>query len=195
MRKYYLLLAFCAISVLALAQTGTDPVYGFGAVPTVNGQVVFEREINCEGLESGEIMKAVTSWAKGRYVYPIVLSGKVKENPDNGVSITTTEILTFKKTAIITDESKITYSLDITVEKGKCLLKMSDISYRYEEEREGGGMQFTAEEWITDREAFNKSGSKMLKTTGKFRIKTIDLVNSLQESLATALKSLENGKD
>ena len=54
-------------------------------------------------------------------------------------------------------------------------LKITDIKYRYEEGREGGGRIFPAEDWITDKEAYNKKGTRFLKSTGKFRIKTIDL--------------------
>ena len=42
-----------------------------------------------------------------------------------------------------------------------------------------GTVDFTAEEWITDEEAFNRKGTKMLPATGKFRMKTIDLMDEL----------------
>ena len=64
---------------------------------------------------------------------------------------------------------------------------MTDIKYRYEEGREGGGQAFTAEEWITDKEAYNKKKTKFLKSTGKFRIKTIDLKDSLFSKAADAV--------
>ena len=43
---------------------------------------------------------------------------------------------------------------------------------------------FTAEDWITDSEAFNRKGTKFLKSTGKFRIKTIDLKDALFQKAA-----------
>ena len=45
--------------------------------------------------------------------------------------------------------------------------------------REGGPKIFTAEDWITDKEAYNRKGTKLLKSTGKFRFKTIDLKDIL----------------
>ena len=64
---------------------------------------------------------------------------------------------------------------------------MTDIKYRYEEGREGGGKVFPAEDWITDKEAYNKKGTKFLKSTGKFRIKTIDLKDILFSKAKDAL--------
>ena len=64
---------------------------------------------------------------------------------------------------------------------------MTDIKYRYEEGREGGGKIFPAEDWITDKEAYNKKGTKFLKSTGKFRIKTIDLKDLLFQKASDAI--------
>ena len=64
-------------------------------------------------------------------------------------------------------------------------MKMYRITYWYDEEYKGGE-HFTAEEYITDAEAFNKK-SKLLKKPGKFRVKTIDLKNSLATELKEAL--------
>ena len=79
------------------------------------------------------------------------------------------------------DESRITYNFSVVVNNEGITLKMTDIKYRYEEGREGGGKAFSAEEWITDDEAFNRKKTKFLKSTGKFRIKTIDLKDALFE--------------
>jgi colicin import membrane protein len=68
-------------------------------------------------------------------------------------------------------------------------MTMTDIKYRYEEGREGGGKAFTAEDWITDKEAYNRKGTKFLKSTGKFRIKTIDMKDILFSKAAEALTS------
>ena len=43
----------------------------------------------------------------------------------------------------------------------------------------------SAEEWITDKECLNKKG-ELRRIPGKFRIKTIDLVNELKREITEA---------
>ncbi len=188
MKKLSLLLLASVITLMAFAQNSNDPTYGYGAVKTQNGKVVFVKDnIHYRTSDTEDVYNYILAWAKGRYVKPIVLSGKIRESESESITIKSTEPLTFKKTAIITDEAKISYTLTILFKDGTCELTFTDISYTYEEEREGGGgMSFTAEEWITDKESFNKSGTKMLKSTGKFRVKTIDLVSSITEDIQKA---------
>jgi hypothetical protein len=94
---------------------------------------------------------------------------------------------------LVTDLTKVNYNLNFAVKEvnGKkvCTVTMTDISYVYEEEREGGG-SFTAEEWITDDEAFNRNKTKFLKTTGKFRIKTIDLFEMIANQTKETIETL-----
>jgi colicin import membrane protein len=62
---------------------------------------------------------------------------------------------------------------------------MDNISYYYDEERQP--QKYTAEEWITDRNALNKKGTKLLPLCGKFRVKTIDAFDEICSSLQVAL--------
>jgi hypothetical protein len=55
---------------------------------------------------------------------------------------------------------------------------MVNIRYLYDENR-NGGERYSAEELITDEECMNKDKTKLLKTIGKFRRKTIDLKDEL----------------
>ena len=48
-------------------------------------------------------------------------------------------------------------------------------------------MKFNAEETITDKHAFNKKGTKLLKEQGKFRRKTIDFFEQCVMQLSTIL--------
>lgn len=189
MKKFTSMILAIIFSMMASAQDSKDPVYGFGAVTTQNGKVVFERSISCGSATQEAVYQAASAWAKGRYVAPVVVSGRVSENPNDEISIKANEIIVFKKTNWITDESNIRYSLTISLSDGKCSLKFSEIDYVYEEDRDGGGQHFTAEEWITDEEAFNRKGTKMLPATGKFRMKTIDLVNQITSDLESAIKA------
>lgn len=102
--------------------------------------------------------------------------------------------LVFKNSALVTDMAKISYNLNFAIKeangKKSCVVTMTDISYLYEEDREEGGFSFAAEDWITDDEAFNKNKTKFLRTTGKFRIKTIDLYNEIVDQTIEIIKAL-----
>lgn len=192
MRKAALCIIACIISVLSFGQTSEDPTYGFGKVPVKDGMVVFSDEItfNSEKISQEDVYGTLLQWAKGKFVKPIVISAKVKDSAPGRISANIEDYITFKKTAIITDRSRINYDLSINVSSSVCSVTISNISYWYEEERDGGS-RFTAEEWITDREAFNRQGTKMLKAAGKFRIKTIDLVNDLEKEIKDVISTLE----
>lgn len=193
MKKASLLILFSLLSVIAFSQTGDDAFYGFGKVPVKDGMVVFNREIpfDASKVASENIYSNILQWIKGRFVKPIVLSGRVRETPDSGIAVSAEEYLVFRKTALLTDRTRINYNMTVTVSGSSCILTITDINYWYEEERDGG-VRFTAEDWITDSEAFNRKGTKMMKTTGKFRVKTIDLVNSFEKEIKDIISDLES---
>lgn len=189
MKKLSVFILACIIPMFSPAQTSSDPVYGFGAVPEVDGIVVFERTLNVPDKAPGTaIYKAVSKWAASRFAKPRVISGTIREMTGK-ITVNAEEVLTFKKTKFATDEANINYRLTVEIEDGNCSFRVTNINYDYEEERDGGGLRFTAESWITDKEAFNRKG-KMLRTTAKFRIMTINLVNMLESSLNEALSSV-----
>lgn len=67
---------------------------------------------------------------------------------------------------------------------GKCNVEVTNITYLYpEDSRE----RLAAEEWITDKQAMNKDQTKLINRIAKFRIKTIDLVESLNEGAQKSL--------
>lgn len=191
MKKILYTLMCCIISLTAFAKNEIDPKYGFGAVPVDNnGYVCFETEFDVpNGLSQDECYNILLNWAKGRFAMPYAQAGRIL-NEDAGARrfvFHVDQTLVFKRTSLVADESRITYNFSVAVKDNKCHLKMTDIKYRYEEGREGGGQAFTAEEWITDKEAYNKKKTKFLKSTGKFRIKTIDLKDSLFSKAADAV--------
>lgn len=186
-RAFFVVLAIL-VSVVTFAQSATDAKYGIGKVPVENGKVTFVREISFDSsaISAETALDNIGSWAKGRFAKPIVLAGRIRETQTGTIHINAEEYITFKQTALITDRSRINYNISISISGSTCTFKMTDIEYLYEEERDGG-TRFTAEDWITDQEAFNRAGTKMLKTTGKFRVKTIDLVDQLEKDICKAI--------
>ena len=61
------------------------------------------------------------------------------------------------------------------------------ISYAYEEDR-STGLKTSAENWITDKFAVNKKGTKLIPGSAKFRKKTIDRKDQIFQLIDNALK-------
>lgn len=195
MKKALLTITALMITMFAFAKESNelDPKYGKGAVPVdENGTVCFTITSDIpEGMSEDKCYEILMNWAKGRFAMPYANAGRIlNEDPETHRYIFhVDQMLVFKSTAFSADETKIAYNFSAVVKDGKYTLKMTDINYRYEENREGGGKRFTAEEWITDKEAYNRKGTKFLKSTGKFRIKTIDLKDILFQRAAEAISS------
>lgn len=190
MRKLFVTIIITMFTALAFAKGETDAKYGPGSVPVnENGRVCFTETVSIpQGMNAGQCYDMLLNWAKGRFAKPFVQAGRVlSENPDSKRFVMhADQMITFKRTGLVVDESRIEYNFQISVGKDSFTATMTDIKYRYEEGREGGGQVMSAEDWITDDEAYNAKKTKFLRRTGKFRIKTIDLKDSLFDSMKQA---------
>lgn len=184
-----LLLLFTATAVSAQKSKDKkkdNTEYNIGKVPVVNGKVVFEENIKATGSSAAILAKA-QQWIDKRFSDTDIIKFKIYDSETPGtLTVKSEEYITFSKKLLELDRTRITYFLDITAKDNGCTMKMYRITYWYDEERDGG-QHFTAEEYITDDEAFNKKKTKMLKIPGKFRKKTIDLKNNLKKELEQAL--------
>lgn len=193
MKKVVLFAVSCLMTVLAFAKNDAeDPKYGIGSVPVENGKVTFKTSIPLpEGADIDLCYQRVLSWAKGYFASASVRSGAIiAENSETRRFVFNVEqTLVFKRSALEIDESIIVYNFSVNFNNNACNITVSDIKYRYEMGRESGGSTFTAEDWITDDEAFNRKKTKFLKQTGKFRIKTIDLKDKLYTLVEDVLNS------
>lgn len=168
-----------ALFTFARGVNEQDPKYAKGAVPVdENGMVCFTESFPVPaGMSEDYCYELLLNWAKGRFALPFAQAGRIlnEDAVSRNFIFHVDQMIVFKSTALVADESKISYNFSAAVKDGMVKLKITDIKYRYEEGREGGGRIFPAEDWITDKEAYNKKGTRFLKSTGKFRIKTIDL--------------------
>jgi len=183
MKKALLTITGLLIALFAFAKQTDDTKYGKGTVPVdENGMVCFTitKDIP-QGMTEDQCYELLLNWGKSRFAPPYAKTGRIlNEDADTRRFIFhVDQMIVFKSTAFVADESRIEYNFSAVVKDGKYTLKMTDIKYRYEENREGGPKIFTAEDWITDKEAYNRKGTKLLKSTGKFRFKTIDLKDLL----------------
>lgn len=193
MKKALLTIAGLLITILAVAKdvNEQDPKYGKGAVPQdENGDVYFSQTVQIpDGMSADQCYEILMNWAKGRFAMPYAQAGRVlnEDAKTRRFIFHVDQMIVFKSKALVADESKISYNFSVAVQNNQFTMKMTDIKYRYEEGREGGGRIFPAEDWITDKEAYNRKGTKFLKSTGKFRIKTIDLKDLLFQKATDAV--------
>ena len=190
MKKLLLLFMLC-LPLVGMAKDKKDnnnPKYLAGAVTMADGKVTFKKELRVSGADKHTIFVKLKDWAENRFKADEKMQGRtVYANEDEGVvAVMGEEYMVFSSSAFSLDRTRIYYQLVMNVSDGLCQLSMSRIRYWYDEARDGGE-KYTAEEWITDKMALNKSQTKLLPICGKFRRKTIDLKDELFASATTAL--------
>ncbi|MBQ0046656.1 MAG: DUF4468 domain-containing protein [Prevotellaceae bacterium] len=172
-----------------------------GAIPEVNGKVVFADVIAAPGKSKEDIFKKVAQWASLRYdansmrgiytdddFFKNIDFSKVKTADKNSGEIECqgAEELIFSAKALAKNFTQAFYLLNLKVSDGKVEFNLNTLSFNVDE-GEGKFTRVTAEEWISDQECLNKKG-EMRRIPAKFRIKTIDLVNELKKEIAEAIK-------
>ncbi|MCQ2112931.1 MAG: DUF4468 domain-containing protein [Bacteroidaceae bacterium] len=177
-----------------------NSAYMQGTLPVADGKVVFSKTIAAPGKSKADLFKALASWASLRYMansehgvwndadyYKNLEYAAVKTaDPNAGLlSCFADEELVFSNRLLEKDFTRAHYTLDIKVGEGNVEVKMYNIYYIYNLSDEPE--QLTAEDWITDKEAFTKKG-KPIKMNFKFRVKTMDLNDELCAEIANAIK-------
>ena len=172
---------------MAMAWAQVEARYDKGNVPVVNGRVMLQETVKST-LNSDAAYERISQWAEQRFAKPNVIVSKFTSDDatNHSINLTAEEYIVFTKKFFVLDRTRINYWLEIQCTEGGATIKMTRINYWYEEEREGG-IKFSAEEFITDENAFNKQGTKMLKDQGKFRKGTINFFDSLVAEMTEVL--------
>lgn len=175
----FLVIVMACMPVISFAQD--DSKYLAGAVPEVDGKVVFAKEFDLKGADQNAIYDRVYEW----------LDKRMKANENNSrISYTKKEdgqivaqgeeYLVFSSNAFSLDRAMMNYSLVVLCESGRCEMTVERIRYNYEDNR------YTAEEQIADEVALNKKKTAIYRGNKKFRLKTVDYVDELFESARMA---------
>lgn len=183
-------LLFIILLIPTMLSAQKDSKYLAGAVPEVNGKVIYAKEITLPGLSKQQIYEAALSWSENRFKSDNKenLSRVLYSNAENGeIASMGEEYLTFQKTALSLDRAIVNYRVTIECFPGKCNIEISSIRYEYNVSYQKEPEKYTAEEWITDKYALSKNKEKLARGTGKFRAKTIDLVNDIFNDIQSAL--------
>lgn len=166
-----------------------DAKYLAGAVPTVDGKVVFSTTVNAPGKSANEIYSILKKYMlrmtkeKNQFETSCL---SIQDSVNHMLAGVYQEWLVFKSSGLSLDRTRFKYTLIAQCEDGKADITISRISYLYEEER--NPQKYTAEEWITDENALRKSKQKLLPISGKFRRKTVDRKDYLFNKMQSLLK-------
>lgn len=183
-------LLFIILFIPAMLSAQKDSKYLAGAVPEVNGKVVYTKVISAPDLSKEQIFQTALAWSENRFKSDNKenLSRVLYTNAENGdIACMGEEFLTFQKTALSLDRATINYRVTIECLPGKCIVEISSIRYEYNVSYQKEPEKYTAEEWITDKYALSKNKDKLARGTGKFRSKTIDLVDNIINDIQSAL--------
>ena len=184
MKKLLVLLLF--IPTVLFAQDNSK--YMAGAVPTVNGKVVFSKEINLPGQTQEQIFSKALKWANETFITKEEFKNRVLFSVPNlgQISCIGQQYLVFTNKAFSLDRTIINYQMHIECLAGKCNLKILAIHYIYNVD--GQNEVYSAEEQIIDKYTITKK-KKLIKSTGKFRIHTIDLIDKQFNELEKTLQN------
>lgn len=179
---------FVCVPTVLHAESGDDKKddtrYLKGAVPEVDGKVVFSEELKLPGKTAKQVYDATLEWmstrlAKNKNDESRVVFTNKEEGSIAGIG---EEWIVFSSTALSLDRTLVNYQLTATCREGSCLLRIEKIRFTYREKE-----KYKAEEWITDRYALNKAGTKLVRGLAKWRRKTVDFADSMLSDAATAL--------
>lgn len=159
-----------------------------GAVPLVNGKVVFTKTFEAPGKTAFQIYNII-----GKYFQDITkeedqINSQIVSADTTSYKIEASyeEWMQFKSNFLSLDRTRFYYTLQAVCQNGKVSVEMAHIKYFYDEYRKP--QRLKAEEWITDKETLNKKKTKLTPITGKFRRKTIDRKDEIFKNLENLLK-------
>ncbi len=152
-----------------------DAKYLAGAVPVVEGKVVFSQVITASKHTASEIYdilhKEMQRMTKEKNQFE--QSQMIREDKKSGeLGAYYQEWLVFKNKPLVLDRTRFMFNLLVKCSDGKAEVTMTRLYYLYDEERQP--MTYKAEEWITDEYGLKKDKQKLSRVSGKFRRKTID---------------------
>ncbi len=180
--------------MVAKAKKQEDPKYLAGAVPEVDGRIVFTLDKDVPGMSADSIynkvyrvMQDVVSESKSKDITPGSRIAAVNK-AERSIAARIKEWLVFTSNFLSVDRTEINYTIVARATDGHINMTMERISYAYETHRDGSeGLKVKAEEWITDKESLNKPGNKLRKLSGKFRRKTIDRKDNIFDRVSKTL--------
>lgn len=189
MKKHLLFLLFTVIAATLNAQV--DSKYLKGAVPEIDGKVVFSETITVDGTISDEkIFELMNTWAQNNYASSTDSKQRIllSNATDKSIACRGEKDLIFKNSALSLDKTTMSYQFILQIESGKCIATIKNIKYDYYDKGSSKKL-YTAEEMISDNAALN--GEKLNRYYDKFRIHTIDSIQNIFNSIDIYLNGVK----
>lgn len=180
-----LFLALLLFPCLLFAQE--NPKYLAGAVPVAEGKIVFTKTFSLAGESKQHLFQLALKWAQEQFTPQENFQSRIlmSDEPSGQIVCLGQQYLVFSDRTLSLDRAIIHYQMYLTCSNDKCEAKITGIRYTY---TMGDAEQvIPAEDLITDKQAINTKKGRLYKSTGKFRIHTIDLVEQLFAGLEKAL--------
>ena len=168
-----------------------------GAMPEQDGKVVFTLDLDVPALSAQQVYDrmyvALDTIANQECQIQDERSksGVVMVNKkEHSIVAQYHEWMTFKKNFVVLDRTRFNYTVIAKCTDGHLHLTLERMTFLYEQGRPTE-MRTSAEEWISDKEAVNKKGTKLLPGSAKFRRSTIDRKDELFELITKMVKGKE----
>jgi len=190
MNRYFLILLCAIIPVLASAQQDKSK-YLAGAVPEVDGRVVFSKSITTKtAVSDADLYDIMLKWAEDNYgnkeEADLVSRVLLTNSEARDIACYGEEFFVYRKNAFILDRAKMMYQIIMDINSGKCDVTIRNIKYDYPPDEKA----VPAEEMISDKVALNGKKDGLNRYYDKFRTRTVDSVNAIFNSIDVYL----NGK-
>lgn len=184
-----ILLLLLVIPVLLHAQSEK---YMEGAVPLVNGKVIFTRNIDVPSFTKEQIYDALLDWSHHRFTGKDC--GVLYSDAQKGLIAAQGGEKFVVRIGLFPSNVDIHYLYTIKCTDGACTFETSRIRYTNNPVSKNNTDVITAEEYITDKYALNKAMTKIYNGTGDYRKQTIDIVDLLASEGMNAIYSYNNGQ-
>ncbi len=183
MKRVFLALAI--VLPLFMNAKDVDKKYLAGGVPEENGIITFRKSFTISDKTAEEVYNKMYVYIQDSIVGKAIEGMRtriISDGKEDGIIVARVEeyMLLKKAKFLSVDRTRFRYQISSAIKGNKVEMTISQITYYYNEDMEGErGIPYKAEEWISDKYALNKKGTKLYPRSGKFRIKTIDRVDNI----------------
>lgn len=171
------LLALC-LSAVAQENYNIEKYLKAGAVPTVGGKVVFTDSVSIvDGYTAEQVNTLARAWVESFLNGRDAARNRIVKEENGRIDVMAQQEIVFANNAFSYDKALMNYVVTLNSAPDKCIISISRISYNY---NDGTTTEvIIAEDYITDENAVNKKGTRLIPMTGKFRRKTIDTADEI----------------
>ncbi|MDR2473679.1 MAG: DUF4468 domain-containing protein [Tannerella sp.] len=178
MKLTFIYLLMAAMAAPIFMQAKDDAKYLAGAVPEENGKVVFSKSCDYGNLDQTAVFKLVNDWMENKAKQAGNDSRIAFADKEKGQIVATiADYIVFSNKAFSLDRTLMSYNIYAVISGSKCDFRLERIRFDYENKK------YPAEEYISDEVALNNKKDGIIAGYRKFRIKAIDYVEALFESL------------